>query len=266
MEIPLTPRTLPFVTMVGRGGRGPVDDAATLSRSIRLVRDFRLEQSDPDRFYQALAADSVRQVGVYADLAGQVLLDVGGGPGFFADEFTAAGASYVPCDVDAGELRLHGRTPGPRTVQGSGMALPFRTGAFDVCYSSNVLEHVPEPWTMADEMLRVTRPGGTVFLSYTLWFGPWGGHETSPWHYLGGRRAADRYAARFGHRPKNDFGVSMFPVTARAGLEWARVAPGADLIAAVPRYLPRRAAWIVRLPGIREVIAWNLLLVLRVTR
>ena len=45
-----------------------------------------------------------------------------------------------------------------RTVVGSGMRLPFRDGAVDVCYSSNVLEHVPDPWVMVDEMLRVTRP------------------------------------------------------------------------------------------------------------
>ena len=41
---------------------------------------------------------------------------------------------------------------------------------------------------MAEEMLRVTRSGGTVFLSYTVWFGPHGGHETAPWHFLGGRQ------------------------------------------------------------------------------
>lgn len=252
--------------MVGRGGRHPVDEGATLSRSVQLVRDFRVEQSDPGRFYGSLARDSARQVQVFADLRGATLLDVGGGPGFFADAFTAAGATYVPCDVDAGELRLHGREPGPRTVQGSGIALPFRTGSVDVCYSSNVLEHVPEPWTMADEMVRVTRSGGTVFLSYTLWYGPWGGHETSPWHYLGGRRAADRYAAKFGKRPKNDFGISMFPVTARDGLRWAHGVVDAEVVAAAPRYLPRWARAVVRVPGAREVATWNLLLVLRVNR
>lgn len=242
-----------------------MDHAATVSRSVRLVRAFRAEQTDPDRFYRELAADSARQVQVYADPAGAILLDVGGGPGFFADAFTAVGATYVPVDVDAGEMRLHGRKPGPLTVQGSGMALPVRTGSVDICYSSNVLEHVPRPWTMTDEMVRVTRPGGIVLVSYTLWYGPWGGHETSPWHYLGGARAADRYARTHGHRPKNDFGVSMFPVTASQGLEWARTVRGADLVAAVPRYLPWWASPILRVPGLREVLAWNVLIVLRVT-
>ncbi len=239
------------------------DAGATLRRSVDLVRAFRLEQSDPDFFYQALAADSVRQLGVYATLADATVLDVGGGPGYFADAFRAAGARYVSADVDAGELRLHGRTPGPGTVIGSGTALPFRSGSIDLCYSSNVAEHVPDPWRMGDEMVRVCRPGGVVALSYTLWFGPWGGHETSPWHYLGGARAADRYERQFGRRPKNDFGQSMFAVTARDGLRWARQVPRATVLAAVPRYLPWWMRGLVKVPVVRELAAWNLLLVLR---
>jgi len=146
---------------------------------------------------------------------------------------------------------------------GSGMDLPYRTGAVDICYSSNVLEHVDRPWRMSDEMVRVTRPGGLVFISYTLWYGPWGGHETAPWHYLGGRLAADRYRQRNGHAPKNVYGESLFPITAGAGLRWARNACGAQLITAFPRYLPGWAFGIARVPGLRELAMWNLVLVLR---
>lgn len=235
---------------------------ATLGRSWRLLQSFRAEQSDPDRFYGDLAVDSAAQVESYAALSGAVMLDVGGGPGFFQDAFEARGATYVALDADAGEMRLHGRTPGSRTVQGDGQALPFATGAFDLTYSSNVAEHVPDPWLMADEMVRVTRPGGTVVLSYTLWYGPWGGHETSPWHFLGGTRAAARYRKRFGHEPKNVFGESLFPVTAADGLRWARRQRGARVTAAVPRYLPRWATPVVHVPGLRELVVWNLMLVL----
>ena len=166
---------------------------ATLRRSVRLLREFRHEQDDPARFYTALAQDSADQLASYTDLEGAVLLDVGGGPGYFRDAFTGAGATYLALDSDVGELAGLG-TIANGTVVGSGMQLPFRDRSVDVCYSSNVLEHVPEPWTMAREMVRVTRPGGLVFISYTVWFGPWGGHETAPWHYLGGARARRRYA------------------------------------------------------------------------
>lgn len=235
---------------------------ATWRRSVGLFRSFLVEQTDPDRFYGDLAADSAAHVASYQPLEGARLLDVGGGPGFFADAFAERGATYVAVDADAGEMRLHGRAPGPRTVQASGTALPFADGVFDVAYSSNVLEHVPEPWAMADEMVRVVRPGGLVVISYTLWFGPWGGHETAPWHLLGGHRAARRYARATGHAPKNVFGESLFPITAAAGIAWARACPDVDVVAAIPRYLPSGLRWIADVPLLREALAWNLMLVL----
>lgn len=232
-------------------------------RSVHLFRSFLVEQTDPDRFYGALAADSAAQVDDFHPLRSAVMLDVGGGPGFFADAFEARGATYVAVDADAGEMRLHGRAPGPRTVQADGTALPFPDDTFDVTYSSNVLEHVQAPWRMADEMVRVTRPGGTIVISYTLWRGPWGGHETSPWHLLGGEYAARRYERKQGRPPKNRFGDSLFAVGAAEGLAWARQQQNAEVIEAFPRYLPRSLHWIVGVPIAREFVSWNLLLVLR---
>jgi SAM-dependent methyltransferase len=233
-----------------------------LRRSVRLLREFRLEQADPARFYGALADDSVGQLEQYASLAGSSVLDVGGGPGYFADAFERAGATYFSVDADVGELTGLGDAR-PGRVLGSGMDLPFRDGAVDVCYSSNVLEHVRRPWRMAEEMVRVTRPGGLVFISYTTWFGPWGGHETAPWHYLGGRLARRHYARKHGHEPKNKFGESLFPVMVRHGMEWAVAQSGADVLDVVPRYNPRWSYWLLAVPGVREVTTWNLAIVLR---
>jgi SAM-dependent methyltransferase len=235
---------------------------ASLSRSVRLFRAFLREQSDPDHFYGVLAADSVEQLGSHATLDGATVLDVGGGPGYFADAFRGAGATYVGLEPDAGELVARG-TPEPGTLRASGEALPVRTAAVDVCYSSNVLEHVRSPWTMAAEMVRVTRPGGVIYLSFTPWLSPWGGHETAPWHYLGGGRARDRYRRRHGREPKNRFGESLFAVRAGAALRWARTCPDAELVDAYPRYHPRWAGWVIRVPGLRELVSWNLVVVLR---
>ena len=82
---------------------------ATLGRSVRLLREFRYEQPDPARFYSAIAEDSVGQLSSYGDLDGQVLLDVGGGPGYFRNAFRAAGATYYALDADVGELAGLGR-------------------------------------------------------------------------------------------------------------------------------------------------------------
>lgn len=246
---------------------------ATLGRSIRLLSEFRHEQSDPARFYGALAADTSAMVtdlwrAAHPDDSlghrDRTLLDVGGGPGYFATAFTNAGWNYVGVEPDSTEMHAAGQVGrgGPGTfVRASGLALPFADASVDVCMSSNVAEHVPDPWRLGAEMLRVTKPGGLVILSYTVWLGPFGGHETGLWHYLGGPRAAERYTRRHGHRPKNDYGSSLFAVSAADGLRWARST--GSLVAAFPRYHPRWAWWMTSVPGLREFLVSNLVLVLR---
>ena len=248
--------------MLLRMREAPLPPAGTLRRTVTLVRAFRLEQSEPDTFYSLLARDSVREVSRYCPLAGATVLDVGGGPGYFADAFAAAGARYLSADSDVGELA--GRFgPRPGSVVASGLALPFPDASLDVCYSSNVLEHVPEPERMAAEMVRVTRPGGVVFCAFTVWLSPWGGHETSPWHYLGGRYAARRYQRRYGHPPKNVYGKSLFPLSAARMIRWARRATNAELVEYFPRYHPGWLRWTAKVPALREAATANLVLVLR---
>ncbi len=242
---------------------------AKLSRSVQLLSQFRYEQSDPARFYGALAADTAALVGdlwqgAHGESAvGRTLLDVGGGPGYFAKAFTTAGLRYIGVEPDPAEIHSTGTVFAGGTgtfVRASGMALPFADDSVDICLSSNVAEHVPRPWQLGAEMLRVTRPGGLVVLSYTVWLGPFGGHEMGLTHYLGGERAAARYARKHGHRAKNDYGSSLFAVSAADGLSWA--ASTGAMIAAFPRYHPRWVWWLTSVPGLREFVVSNLVLVL----
>lgn len=241
---------------------------ASLSRAVRLLAEFRFEQSDPARFYGALARDTADMVAdlwlgaTGADLRDRTVLDVGGGPGYFADAFAARGAHYIGVEPDPAEMHAAPRTAGRggTFVRASGLALPFADACVDVCLSSNVAEHVPRPWQLGNEMLRVTRPGGLAVLSYTVWLGPFGGHETGLAHYLGGARAAARYTRRHGRPPKNNYGSSLFAVSAADGLAWAQ-STGA-LVAAFPRYHPRWAWPVTSLPVLREFLVSNLVLVL----
>jgi SAM-dependent methyltransferase len=243
---------------------------ATLARSLRLLSEFRYEQPDPARFYRVLAADTAAMVG---DLwlgthgeppVGCTLLDVGGGPGYFAAAFADAGVRYIGVEPDPSEMHAAGPAFAGVTgafVRASGMALPFADDSVDICLSSNVAEHVPRPWRLGDEMLRVTKPGGLVVLSYTVWLGPFGGHETGLMHYLGGARAAARYARKHGHPAKNNYGSSLFAVSVADGLNWA--ASTGALVCAFPRYHPRWAWWLTSVPLLREFLVSNLVLVLQ---
>ncbi len=246
---------------------------ATLSRSLRLLSEFRYEQSDPARFYSALAADTATMVtdlwrGLYGESpVGRSVLDVGGGPGYFATAFADVGIRYIGVEPDPREMHSSAHdvaaTAG-RFVRASGAALPFADDSVDICLSSNVAEHVPRPWQLGTEMLRVTRPVGLTVLCYTVWLGPFGGHELGCAHYLGGARAAARYARKYGHPAKNDYGSSLFAVSAAAGLTWA--ASTGAMIAAFPRYHPRWAWWMTSVPLLREFLVSNLVLVLRPAR
>lgn len=232
-----------------------------LARSVRLFRAFLVEQSDPARFYGALADDSVAILAEHVTLDGATVIDVGAGPREFADAFRAAGARYVPLDADPSVPSV--RDGG---VVGDAAALPFATGSVDVVFSSNLWEHVEAPEHVADEMLRVLAPGGVLFLAYTNWLSPWGGHETSPWHWLGGDYAVRRYERRTGHAPKNRVGSSLFKVSVAQGLRWATAGERAgrhEILALRPRYWPDRADVILAVPGLREIVTWNLLVLVR---
>jgi SAM-dependent methyltransferase len=242
---------------------------ATLRRSMRLLASFRYERRDPARFYGPLAVDTVNMVndlwqGAHGERPiGRTVLDVGGGPGYFTGAFTDAGLRYIGVEPDAHEMHAAAPALTPESgtfVRASGMALPFADDSVDICLSSNVAEHVPRPWTLGGEMLRVTRPGGLVVLSYTVWLGPFGGHEMGLSHYLGGTRAAARYARKHGHPAKNNYGSSLFAVSAAEGLDWA--ASTGVLIAAFPRYHPKWAWWLTAVPALREFLVSNLVLVL----
>jgi SAM-dependent methyltransferase len=236
-----------------------------LARSVRLFRSFLTEQTDPDGFYTLIADDAVFLVERHSLLDGKAVADFGGGPGYYSESFRRRGARTVLVDADVNEIRLHGRrTPG--SVVGLVEQSPLADDSMDIAFSSNLLEHVKHFERVADEIVRVVRPGGIAVLSYTVWLGPWGGHETSPWHYLGGHRAARRYERVHGRPPKNVYGQSMFPASARAGLRWLRSRPDLEVLEVRPRYLPPWSTWLLRLPVIRELLTWNLWIVVRKNR
>ncbi len=252
-----------------------------LRRSLALAKVFRLEQSDPDTFYRSVADDTAAQIERYTTLEGATVIDVGGGAGYFTEALRAAGARCALVEPEAGDPPV--APPGPNstpaerhryavsagrvapgvTVAGDGYHLPVPDGAADLTFSSNVLEHVADVAGFLDEMVRITRPNGLLYVSFTAWYSFWGGHETAPWHYLGGHRAARRYEAKTGHPPKNHFGTSLYACHVGPTLRLVRRRCDVEVIAAIPRYHPRWLLWVVRVPVLRELVTWNLLLVLR---
>lgn len=240
----------------------PKEPPRGVRRMATLLRGFRNQFDDPDEFYRYLADDTVGLVGRYQPLAAQRVLDVGGGAGYFAEAFRRASAQSVFIEPLWDEMTDIGRKLGFGIV-GDGCALPIADGSVDVSFSSNVIEHVENPWRFMDELIRVVTPGGLVFVAFTNWLSPFGGHETSPWHYLGGEWSAKKYEKDLGYPPKNRFGTSLYSLSIAEVLHWVRNQATVELLDAFPRYYPRWARPIVRVPGVREVVTWNLAVALR---
>jgi len=87
------------------------------------------------------------------------VLELGGGTGLQASLMAATGAAVDSIDVVA---------PAPGTPMHfpvrlyDGRTIPFPDASFDIVFSSNVLEHIPDLGLTLTETLRVLRPGGTA--------------------------------------------------------------------------------------------------------
>ncbi|MEU9663748.1 class I SAM-dependent methyltransferase [Streptomyces chartreusis] len=236
----------------------------SLRRSLALFRAFLREQHDPEHCYSLLARDAVAQVALHIGLEGRIVVDVGGAGGHFTEEFRRQGAHCYLFEPDTRALMSRGHIP-EGAVSADGYLLPLRDAAADVYFSSNVLEHVADPETFLSEAVRVTKPGGLIYLSCTNWLSPWGGHETAPWHYLGTDRARARYLRRTGREAKHKVGVNLFPLHVGPTLRQIRARQDVLLVSARSRYWPFLPGAITRIPGLREIATWNLLLILRRT-
>jgi SAM-dependent methyltransferase len=101
--------------------------------------------------------------------AGQRVLDVAAGTGNVAIRAAEAGARVVASDLtpenfDAGRREAHTRGLELEWVEADAEALPFADREFDVVTSSVGAIFAPDHQAVADELLRVCRPGGTLGL------------------------------------------------------------------------------------------------------
>lgn len=101
---------------------------------------------------------------------GQHVLDVAAGSGNVAIRAAETGAEVVALDItpenlEAGRREAEARGVDLEWVEADAQALPFGDGEFDVVTSSFGAIFAPDHQRVADELLRVCRPGGTVGLT-----------------------------------------------------------------------------------------------------
>lgn len=234
-------------------------DQASVPTRRELLRLCLAERHEPGPFYARLAERTTLQF-PFA-LRDRLVLDLGSGPGHFAEALNTAGATVVAADWNQSHVdAVAGR--GIAATRADAVQLPFADATFDGVFCSNLLEHVPSSTAVMDEVERVLAPGGWAWVSWTNWYSPWGGHHITPLHYLGPRLGAKAYERLKGPPPKNQIFNGLWPTYVGATANETRRRRSLEVLDIVPRYYPSQR-WITRVPGVREVLTWNCLMLLR---
>src|ERR687898_665072 len=148
--------------------------ATEAGRKLKAVTRAAWALGDYHRFAKEtiweLGEVLVRACGISA---GQRVLDVAAGTGNAAIRAAEAGAEAVASDLapenfEAGRREAEAHAVELEWAEADAEALPFADGEFDVVTSSFGAIFTPDHRAVADEMLRVCRPGGTVgMLNFT---------------------------------------------------------------------------------------------------
>jgi len=89
------------------------------------------------------------------------ILDVGCGSGVGVDWFK----HHPIYALDISKVNLDQVRDHHKRIQADAQILPFKSSSFDVVICTDVFEHVPDSHALADELMRVVRPGGYVMFS-----------------------------------------------------------------------------------------------------
>jgi 2-polyprenyl-3-methyl-5-hydroxy-6-metoxy-1,4-benzoquinol methylase len=134
------------------------------------------------------AEPSIRKIESWInyDFSGKRVLIVGAGTGGEAVAFARRGAEVLGIEPNKNalellRLRAQQNNWEPNSfVEGVAESLPFGDNGFDFVYCWTVLEHVQDVEKAVDEMIRVCKKEGTVFIQVPDYRFPYEGHYKVP--------------------------------------------------------------------------------------
>lgn len=125
----------------------------------------------------------------YQDFQGKKILEIGCGRGGFAcwlssqkfapDLIVAADYSSSAIQKASEFAKMHGIT-NISWIEADIQSIPFEKESFDTVISCETIEHVPNPVLAVQELARVLKPGGTLYLTtpnYFNFFGIYRGYK-----------------------------------------------------------------------------------------
>lgn len=142
------------------------------------------------------------------------ILEIGCGPGGMMEPLSKHGRVHG-LDISLDAMRYCRRRGFPNVVTGSGMALPFADASFDVVCLFDAIEHIPDDRKVLEEVHRVLKPGGVVFLSVPAYQFLYSQNDRLVHHqrrYTKGRMTKLLREARFTPRKATYFNTFLFPL------------------------------------------------------
>lgn len=222
-----------------------------------------LRHRDDQEFYLLQVRDAIRWMerqGVKFE-SGSTVLDLGCGHGLMGELLMERGCLVTFADeMNTLPARIASAPFVKINLDNEGAAASL--GAYDAVICSNVLEHLAKPFEFIAQMPGMLRPGGSFYLSWTNWLSPWGGHDFSPFHYLGPRLGPRVYDKVSGRKRMHTPFVTLFPIHIGSVLRAIRRQPALRIVRAAPRYYPELSG-IMSVPVLREFLAWNCAVLLR---
>lgn len=221
-----------------------------------------LRAKDDSGFYEMQADDAIGWIlaqGVPI-AKGTEAMDLGCGHGIFGKQLREKGAKVLFVDEENYLLDSLAGEPFRRfNIDAEALdSLP----QMDLVICSNVLEHLGRQSDFLAGCHRMLKPGGHLYLSWTNWLSPWGGHEFSPFHFLGPKLGPKCYDALVGKARKHTPYVNLFPISIGWTLSALKANKSLTIKSVAPRYYPE-LKFLMSLPGIREFAAWNCAILLR---
>mgnify|MGYP002713003229 CR=1 FL=1 len=107
----------------------------------------------------------------HAHLPGARVADVGCGGGLLSEALARAGADVVGIDlggavIDVARLHLHeSKLEVDYRLQSSAQLAAAEPASFDVVVCMELIEHVPDPAALVQDLAAMLKPGGQLFLS-----------------------------------------------------------------------------------------------------
>jgi len=236
------------------------------SHRLRSEEDYRRFQA----FQATLLLGHLQDHGV--EIKGKRVLDLGSGMGGYSEEMVRYGALVISLDLIKPVVQL---MQGGIPVVADALSAPFCDEGIDFVLCASLIEHVVDPVRLLAEIQRVLVAGGYCYLSFPPFYSPLGGHEFSPFHYLG-----EHWALRLKgwHRKPPDWVGKLYKISSSPqafseiyqgwGLFRVTIAKAKELIASSglemvnmsTRYLPIS---LIRWPILGEILTWHAQFLLR---